>query len=260
MTRLEWDQMDERLFDSGVDHAALYLDDGLVVPWNGVTSIKESFTAETSQPYYMDGIKHEDLPQIGSYAATLSAFTYPLEFMPYEGWSEPDPGIAVYGDTPRPFNLIYRELIGTAVDGFDFSYKLHILYNLLAVPSDVSRDTRTNDPAAVEFSWDISSIPVNFPGHRPTAHYILNAMSLGQSKMRQIEAVLFGDETTEPYLPPPETILSNLSGWSVVDNGDGTWTASSTDPNAIIMTSSTQFQINHPLAVYVDEDTYTLNS
>ena len=59
MTALVWDQVGERLYETGVDRGVLYLPGGSAVPWNGLISINEMVSREV-KPYYIDGIKFLD--------------------------------------------------------------------------------------------------------------------------------------------------------------------------------------------------------
>ena len=57
MATLEWDEVGERKYQTGIDHGVLYLNDGTVVPWNGLRGMEESYNQE-GQSYYIDGVKY----------------------------------------------------------------------------------------------------------------------------------------------------------------------------------------------------------
>ena len=42
MAVLVWDQVGERVYQTGVDHGVLYLHDGTVAVWNGLVDVEES--------------------------------------------------------------------------------------------------------------------------------------------------------------------------------------------------------------------------
>src|SRR5215204_7134875 len=116
MTALVWDQVGERRYETGIDHGVLYLDSGDAVPWNGLIGVNEIVGRET-KPYYIDGIKFLDHKVLGSYAAKLSAYTYPDEMDELVGTLEFTPGVFLH-DQPSAkfFNLTYRTMVGNDVD------------------------------------------------------------------------------------------------------------------------------------------------
>ena len=67
MAVLEWDKVGDRFYQTGVDHGVLYLKDGRVVPWNGLTSIEDNTNAELKS-YYLDGVKILDHVTPGDFA------------------------------------------------------------------------------------------------------------------------------------------------------------------------------------------------
>jgi hypothetical protein len=76
MAKLEWDKIQERIFEAGVERGVLYPLDGPGVPWNGLVAINEK-TSREIKSYYLDGVKYLDHFVPGAYAAQIQAFTYP---------------------------------------------------------------------------------------------------------------------------------------------------------------------------------------
>ncbi len=102
MPGLVWDQVGDRVYETGLDKGVLYLPDGSAVPWNGLTSIIEKFDKESS-PIYYDGMKIADLVVLGDFSASMKAVTYPDEFVELEGLVSPKRG-TVFGDQrPQTF-------------------------------------------------------------------------------------------------------------------------------------------------------------
>jgi hypothetical protein len=93
MTVLQWDQVGDRLYETGVDHGVLYqLDaegdyvDG--VPWNGLTTVTESPSGAEANKQYADNIVYVNLISAEEFGGTIEAFTYPDEFGQWTGgWS-----------------------------------------------------------------------------------------------------------------------------------------------------------------------------
>ena len=213
MTRLLWDNVGERFYEAGVDRGVLYLSDGSGVVWNGLTSVVEDFSDEDSDQLYFDGQKYLDKPLPGDFSATLTAFMYPDEFLEYEGSHEVGNGIYVDDQTPKMFGMTYRTMVGNDTDGNDHGYKIHILYNLTAVPEDTARTTLTSSPNALDFSWHISAIPQEAKGYRPTAHVILDSRYLTTSMVGGIEGVLYGGRKDNARLPSINELIDLLKFW-----------------------------------------------
>ena len=46
MAVLTWDEVGKRVYQTGIDHGVLYLQDGTVVAWNGLVDVEESLSTE----------------------------------------------------------------------------------------------------------------------------------------------------------------------------------------------------------------------
>lgn len=262
MAAIAWDQTGDRVFETGLDRAVLYFPDGGGVPWNGLISVNEKNTTEVDAVYF-DGIKFNDIVVIGDYSATLRAYTYPEEFMEFEGIIAEQTGMYVANQPARLFHLSYRTRVGNDINGPDDGYKIHMLWNLIAVPSNKSYQTLSLQSEPTEFEWDLTSIPEEIEKYRPTSHIILDSRKLDPMLMRDIEVILYGDVDREPIMPSLKGFTSFVRKWEriiVVDNGDGTWSATSDVPGVIEMVDATTFQINNANATYLDLDTFEIQS
>lgn len=200
MTALAWDQISERIYQTGVDHGVLYLHDGIVVPWNGLISVEESSNSDLKS-FYLDGVKYLENLTPGDFLGKLKAFTYPDEFDAVNGITTLDSGLSYHEQPPKSFNLSYRTKIGNDVDGTEHGYKIHILYNLLAVPDSQGYNTlQDSDVSPVEFSWSLTGTPVKPSGLRPTVHISIDSRVTPSNILSIIEDILYGTDTTEPSL------------------------------------------------------------
>lgn len=200
MTALVWDQAGERRYETGIDRGVLYPPSGDAVPWNGLVSVSEN-TAREVKSYYIDGIKYLDRHIPGSYAAKLSAFTYPDELDELLGVSEFVPGVHVHDQRSKLFNLSYRTKVGNDLEGDDHGYKVHVVYNILANPSDFSYESLSSTATAKPFEWDLSGTPMNMFGIRPTAHISLDSRRIDAAMLEALETQIYGDTDTDPELP-----------------------------------------------------------
>lgn len=260
MTALLWDAVGERNFESGIDRGVLYSGEtGLGVAWNGLTSLDDKIE-DTATPLYQDGVKYVDAETLGSFAATLRAFTYPDEFEQYEGLSSIALGFGVSDQPPKRFHLAYRTMLGDDVEGTDYGYQIHILYNLVAVPDEKAYNTLTQQTVPMRFSWTILGVPVMVEGFRPTAHIIIDSTDIDPDKLLEVEDILYGTDVTEPHIPTIEELVDIVAPQHIIiiDHGDGTWSAIGPD-ELITMLDANTFQITEANATYSDPDTYEIS-
>src|SRR5215471_6826790 len=191
MPLLKWDEPGERLFATGVSKGVLYKSTGFGVSWNGLTSVDADVT-DSSESVYFDGIKYADIITYGEFLATLRAFTYPEEFMEYEGVVEDRPGFHIFNQTLKRFGLSYQTIVGNDQEGVGYGYQIHILYNLLAIPTQRSYKTLSDNVEPIEFEWDIKGIPEEIPGYRPTSHLVIDSRTIDPYLLKDIESILYG--------------------------------------------------------------------
>lgn len=252
MVRLNWNAAGERIYEAGVDRGVFYPAVGPGIAWNGLISVKEEPSAELS-PIFVDGVPYRSQKTITSFAAVLQAYTCPREFEEYDG---------SYGQQRRKaFGLSYRTLVGNDITA-DHAYKIHLVYNALAMPAKVDNRTLSGGLDATPFSWGISTKPVPIPGAKPAAHLIIDPMIAHPEALVAIEAVLYGSENGEARLPDIPDLLELFEQHAIltiIDHADGTWTAIGPD-DVVQMLDATSFQISYPTAVYVDEDSYRIST
>lgn len=256
---LQWDQAGERFYEAGVDRGVLYLSDGRGVAWNGLINVNEKTIGSGESPLYFDGVKYGDHIAPGDFAASIRAYTYPDEFLEFEGLADVGNGLYVANQMPKRFGLSYRTKVGNDTEGFELGYKIHILYNLIATPAPKNYQT-TLDNSATEFEWNVTAVPVEIPGYRPSAHLIFDTRDTNPLLITDIENSLYGTELEDAKLPGIASLVNFIGNWVIIritDNNDGTWTAEGPD-NLISMLDATTFQIIQANAVYLDADTYMI--
>lgn len=270
MPRLVWDQVGERGFEAGVDRGVLFTPTFslgpemiyLGVPWNGLIGVDESSDAEVVGKY-LDGVKYLNTKLPGDFAGTLSAFTYPKEFERHTGFGPVTDGVLLDNQPSFPFHLSYRTRLGNDVDGIDLGYKIHILWNLVAVPNARSYSSVGAELEPTEFSWELSAAPSVVAGYRPTAHLVLDSTELDPEVLAYIESILYGSSGgSVSNLPSMQQIVDYATTYTpatiIVYNGDGTWTISTADSN-ITQLSATEFEIDGLDVTYIDPDTWAID-
>lgn len=224
MAALTWDENAKRLYETGVDHVALFLmnSDGsytLGGAWNGVTGITESPEGADANDIYADNIKYLSLISAENWKGTIKAYTYPRAFNKCQGEYGYDDGTVdgvFFGQQPRTrFALAWRTIVGNAAEGDAYGYKLHIAYGLSAAPSEKDHATVNDSPEATEYSWEINSIP-EVPTHEidggvpdPVSHVVIESRG-NTSVYNAIEALVFGSESSDPDLPNIDELIDDI--------------------------------------------------
>lgn len=213
MSKLTWDATGTRYYETGVDHGVLYLigDGGAYstgVAWNGLTAVNENPTGAEANPLYADNIKYLNLMSAEEFECSVEAYTYPDEFAECDGSVEVIEGMYAGQQSRKTFGLSYRTKVGNDVVGQDLGYKLHLVYGCLASPSEKGYESINDDPDAINFSWDISTTPVELTGYKPTATLTFDSRKFSSEFMTQLETIIYGDENTNPRLPLPNEIVS----------------------------------------------------
>lgn len=261
MTQIYWNNVGQRRYEVGIDRGVLYVPgEEIAVPWNGLIAVDE--TSDTAvEPLYFNGVKYFDYVSRGDYKGSLKAYTYPPEFELFDGVLEsPGNGIFVTGQIPTGvFHLSYRTMVGNDIDGINGGYKIHVLYNLTAKPSNKSYSTLANNPSAYAFSWDLSSVPVEAFNLRPTSHIIFDTTKMHESAIYEIERVLYGTSTTQPRVLTPdefELLANTAPDINVTVYSDGTWQASGSDYYIKYNSGNREFAIKGLDGEFLDENTY----
>jgi hypothetical protein len=263
MATLVWDEVGERIYQTGVDHGVLYLHDGRVAVWNGITSVEESSDTELKQ-FYLDGVKYLETLLPTDFTGKLTAYTYPEEFDSVSGIASFDPGFSYYDQPSKSFNLSYQTKIGDDLDA-DRGYKIHVLYNVLANPDTRTFATLQDKAEAIEFSWALTGTPPKpeLQGYRPTVHISIDSTTTPPDILELLENQLYGTDVSDASLPSIDDIaqyFGYVGALIIVDHGDGTWSAIDGAETYITMLDATSFQIDNADVTIVDVDTYEIST
>jgi hypothetical protein len=207
MTRLTWAQTGERYFEAGIDRGVLFVGDNPGVPWVGLVSFDQQQSGGESTPRYLDGIKISNRTSQEEFEGTLEAYHYPVEFERCDGTYRADNGLRITQQRRREFAMIYRSKIGNDIAGLERAYKLHLMYNLKAEPSERGYHTLIEQNEPLTLSWRITSRAVPISGYRPSAHFIIDSRDIPAELLTQIEDLLYGTEDTDSTLPTPGELL-----------------------------------------------------
>jgi len=215
MPTLTWDEVGDRLYETGVDRGVLYIPTAGVYnagyAWNGLTTVTESPSGAEASPQYADNIKYLNLVSAEEFGATIEAFTYPEEFGECDGTAAPKEGVIIGQQPRKTFGFSYRTRVGNDVEGDALGYKIHLVYGALAAPTEKAYATVNDSPEAATFSWEITTTPVAVTGYAPTALLVLDSTKLAVDDLEAIEALLYGSASVPAALPLPDAILALIT-------------------------------------------------
>ena len=232
--------MNDRDYIRGVDQAVYYPKGDIPQVWNGMVSVSTNLEGSI-QTRYFDGKPYHGRKLADAFSATITAISNP-------------PAMDI--DTlvqrrHRVFDFTYRT--ETA-----HGHQIHLVYNAQVVSTDYTYKMEFDEP----MSWDIETRPVDIPGHNKASHLFINTWEAHPEAVHLLEDILYGSEEGTARMPSPTEIFDLFEDYAllvVVDNGDGTWTATGPD-SAFEMLSATTFRITWPSAIYIDGNIYTIYS
>lgn len=215
---LTWDAVDHRIYETGIRKVALYTwnkEDktwNTGVAWNGVTGITESPSGADETALYADDIKYLSLRSIEELGATIEAYTYPDEFKECDGSAELGSGVSIYQQPRKPFCLAYRTVVGNDTEYEEHGYKLHILYNATASPSERAYASINDSPEAITFSWELTTNPIPVDAtHKDTSLITIDSIKIAAAKLKKIEDSLYGTADAEPQVLLPADIIAIIN-------------------------------------------------
>lgn len=224
MSKIKWDSAGERFYETGVKKGVLYPKTGeggaysKGVAWNGLTAVTESPSGAEATALYADDIKYLNLMSNEEFGATVEAYTYPEEFGQCDGSASLATGITVGQQSRKAFGLSYVTTLGNDEDGNDHGYKIHLIYNALAKPSERAYATINDSPEAITFSWELTTTPVEVgDGFKPTACLTIDSTKVDPQKLATFEEMLYGKDAgsvsesgSDPKLPSPSEVAAHF--------------------------------------------------
>ena len=215
MSKIVWDEVGERYYETGVSKGVLYVKDSngyrKGVAWNGLTAVNESPSGAEATPLYADNIKYLNLMSNEEFGATIEAYTYPDEFALCNGEASLGTGVSIGQQKRYQFGFAYQTKIGNDVDS-ELGYKIHLVYGALASPSSKDYATVNDSPEAITFSFEVTTTPVDVPNMKPTATLVIDSTKVDATKLADLEAILYGSVSSDARLPLPAEIAEILEG------------------------------------------------
>lgn len=187
MGKLEWDKIGERRYETGVDHVVLYKNNGnSAYAWNGITGITENPSGAEPSILWANNKKYMTLMSVEQLGLTIEAYTYPNEFLGCIGKEELSPGVLISQQEHEHFGLSYRTLVGNDERGNDYAYKVHLVYNCLASPTEENHASTSDSPDISPFSWEIDTTPVEVENRQSTSKLTFSSSDMKKAGMANV--------------------------------------------------------------------------
>ena len=216
MSKLTWDQVGGKKYETGVSNGVLYPMVGGAyangVAWNGLTGVTESPSGAEAKPLYADNGKYLNMTSAELFGATIAAYMYPDEFAALDGSATIATGVRVGQQKRGTFGLVYKTILGNDVDGDSNGYKIHIIYGAQAAPSEKAYASLNDSPDAVNMSWTLTTTPIDVAGFKPAASLVITSTDVAEDKLKLLEDNLFGSDSLSPTLLLPDAIVGIIGG------------------------------------------------
>ena len=214
MAKLLWDQVGERLYETGVDRGVVYPQVSGEYPagaaWNGLSNVTLSPSGAEPTPLYANNTKYLNLMSVEELGGSIEAYTYPDEFAECNGVKELATGVEIKQQPRTAFGLSFRTLIGNDTEGTSKGYKITLVYGCLASPSEEANATVNDSPEAKTMSWEFTTTPVEVEGFSPTASLTISSLKATPQGLKALEDALYGTADKEAYLPMPNEVATLL--------------------------------------------------
>ena len=228
MSKLVWDAVGERFYETGTKKGVLYPMVNNAYPtgvaWNGLTAFSASPDGGEATDIWADDIKYLTLRSTENFKGTIEAYTYPDEFAECDGSAWIVPGAKIGQQTRKTFGFSFVSTKGNDTLNDAYGYIIHLIWGATAAPSEKGYSTINDSPEAITFSWEISTIPVdvgtvNGNTYKPFAHMEIDSSKFTsqeeKAKLTALEDVLYGTDGsggTTARLPLPDEVIRILTG------------------------------------------------
>ena len=217
MATLKWDQVGERLYETGTKKGVLYVQDtagayGKGVAWNGLSSVKQQNDGAEPTDIFANDKKYLSLYSQENARGSIDAYTYPEEFEVCDGSATIAPGVHVGQQSRRAFGLAYSTIVGNDTQGNSYGEKIHIYYNVRVSPSSRDYETINDTPAALTMTWEFQTTPVDLDALdlEPAAAITIDSTEVDPTAFKALQDKLYGTEAEEPALPSLEEVIEMM--------------------------------------------------
>jgi len=148
------------------------------------------------------------MPELSPQPATPEDY-YPPEFAACDGIKVVD-GVRMGQQDRAAFCLAYRTIKGNDTARNAHGSIIHILYGLVAQPSEKEHETVNDSPTAASLSWDCKSTPVPAKDSKPTSVIELDSDLVKKKAFDAVTKALWGSTEADSKLLLPDDIFALL--------------------------------------------------
>jgi len=215
---LTWNEAADKKFESGLDRGVLFVQAAGLYPegvsWEGLINVTEKPSGAEITDLWANNAKYSALVAVETFDISIEAYTFPEEFLACLGMAKDstDPGVILGQQQRVSFGLAYRSYYGSDADGQQANYKLHLVYGLIAQPSEVARATINDSPEAMTMTFEAKSTPTTVATGAPVSKITIDESILTAGNLTAIEDVIYGtDPTPLAQLPLPDALIALLT-------------------------------------------------
>ena len=176
---MEWTS---RPYQYGLSKGILFPNNGVGIPWNGLTKVEDKKLNLEVTPIYNDGVKYDILSDPVESGVKIDCYAYPSALDGLTGFDMDSFGILYDEQELGFFSFAYR------VES-DSGYKRIVYFNIMATPSDVSNVTMETSPSPLTYTFDGECVPVQI-GKRRTARIEMDSSRVSKKLIDAFEYAL----------------------------------------------------------------------
>lgn len=216
MSKMVWDQIGERQYETGIEQVALFPQENGTYPkgvaWNGISALNLTPSGAEPTAIYANNSKYLTMMSAEELGGTIEAYMFPDEWAECDGSATIVPGMYMGQQSRKAFGLVGKTLLGNDTVGTALGYKLHLVYGGLASPSEQSNATVSDSPEAKTMSWEFSTTPIAVEGYKPTSYLYFDSTKVDSAKLKALEDIIYGTADVEPRLPLPAEVITLMGG------------------------------------------------
>jgi len=218
MTRLVWDEIGKRTYETGADQGVLFTQNAngsyaTGVAWNGLTNFTKSPTGGDASKHYANNKLYLVTRSLEEVEGSIAAYTYPSEFKGCLGKKELAKGIWASQQTRQAFGLAVRTQIGNDTEFENYGYKINLIYGATTSPSEEAHDTinDSSDVPTMTFNFTTTPVEVGMDGFKATSSLEISTEDFDAATIKKLEDIIYGTAEAEPRLPLPAEVITILS-------------------------------------------------
>jgi hypothetical protein len=229
---VKWDQVGERLYEIGVDRGMFYpltINDSTHEAeynngeaWSGLSKVTEKHEGADVNDIWADNMKYLSIRAAEKFGATIECYSYPDGFKACNGEVDLIAGVTASMQTRKAFGFSFRSRVGNDVEFQDHGYKIHLIYNATASPTEKGYGTINDSTDVDAMSYDIetTAIPVTVTGAngeeiKPTSSIVIDSTVVNSTKLTAFEQVLYGTAASgnDPAIPAKMPLPDDVVGY-----------------------------------------------